>query len=541
MTNTENYKYDYLFIGTGSSALTAASLLAKAGNKVCMLEAHDIPGGYAQSFKWGDFYFCGQVHYIWGCGPNGKITAFLKKLGLEKDITFELHSVDGYDRMTMPDMTSVMIPYGYQRLADNIEKAYPGQKANVEKFTGLLNKIRGEIARFPDREIHWWEYLTQGWKYLTLVKYRNATLQDLFDECNLSKEAQLILAANAGDMMEPPERLSIMAYAGLFAGYNGGAYYPTKHFKYYIERLTQFITDQKGCHIFYKTEVSKINTDGDRVTSVETKNGRTFTARTIICNMDPKKASEMIGQEKFPASYRKKLDYKYSPSGFMIYLGLKDAKLKEKGFGSFNTWHCEGWDMNDMWKEMGHGDFSKPWVFISTPTLHTSERGVVAPADCDIMEIASYTEYQWLQDLKEKDYKLYEEKKNELSEKMIDIVEKRYFPGIRKHIVTKVVGTSSSNEFWAWAPQGNAYGATFIPSQVGPGRLKAKTPWKNFFWCNATSGYAGVHGTVGTGMDLYMDLTNDLFWDDSKVLTDDQLAEQAHERGLKEKAEGGHK
>jgi phytoene dehydrogenase-like protein len=526
------YKYDYLFIGTGHSALVAASLLANRGYKVCLIEAHDIPGGYAQSFKWGDFSFCGQVHYIWGCGPHGKITSFLKHIGLDKEVTFELYDPEGYDDMSMPDGTRVKIPFGYSRLIENIEKVYPGQGSKVKKFTNILSKIRHEMAKYPDREIRWWEYVTQGWKFLTLLKYKNKTLQDVFNECGLSKEVQLVLAANAGDMMEPPERLSIFCYAGLFAGYNGGAYYPTKHYKFYIERLAKFITDHRGCHIFYGNEVTKMNVVGDRLDSVETKNGRTFTAKTIICNMDPQKASHIIGRDKFPKEYLKHLSYKYSPSGVMIYLGLKDANLRENGFGGFNIWHNEGWDMNQMWKEMGNGDFTNPWIFISTPTLHTSEQGTTAPVGCDIMEVASYTEYDWLNDLRDKDYAAYERKKNELAERMLDIVEKRFYPDLRKHIVTKVIGTASSNEHWVWAPKGNAYGATFTPDQIGPGRLKAKTPWSNFFWCNATSGYAGMHGTAGTGIDLYMDLTGDNFWNESKMPTDDELAEEAYSRGM---------
>ena len=47
---------------------------------------------------------------------------------------------------------------------------------------------------------------------------------------------------------------------------------------------------------------------------------------------------------------------------------------------------------------------------------------------------------------------------------------------------------------------------------MGLGRLKALTPWKNFYWCNAASGYPGVNGTIGTGMELYMRLTGDRFW-----------------------------
>ena len=79
---TDGHEYDYVFIGTGHSAITCAALLANSGKKVCMLEAHDIPGGYAQSFKRGEYYFCAQVHYIWSCGPGDKIFEILRKLGL---------------------------------------------------------------------------------------------------------------------------------------------------------------------------------------------------------------------------------------------------------------------------------------------------------------------------------------------------------------------------------------------------------------------------------------------------------------------------
>jgi all-trans-retinol 13,14-reductase len=125
----QGYEYDYVIIGSGNSSLVVSSLLANKGYKVCILEAHDIPGGYVQSFKMGDFYFCGQVHYIWGCGPGGKIYEFLKRIGLEKDITFELMDPKGYDVMSMPDGKRVGIPYGFDNLVKNIEEAYPGQGA----------------------------------------------------------------------------------------------------------------------------------------------------------------------------------------------------------------------------------------------------------------------------------------------------------------------------------------------------------------------------------------------------------------------------
>ncbi len=518
----EGHAYDYVIIGTGSSALTAAALLANAGNKVCMLEAHDLPGGYCQTFHTGEYYFCAQVHYIWGCGPGGKIYEFLKRIGLEKDITFELFDPEGYDHMVMPDGKRVKIPYGWDKLVENVCAAYPHERQGMEKFVGVMRKLRDEFRHLPDRKLKWWE-LFKAYKVPTIIKYRKATLQDLYDECGLSKEAQLVLAANAGDFMVPPERLSLFMYVALFGGYNTGAYTPTKHFKYYIDRLATFVTDHPGCHIYYETEVDKINTEGDKVVSVGTKNGKTFKATNFLCNGDPKKMANVIGWEKFPPEEQKKLDYKYSPAGVMIYLGLKDIDLRQFGFGSFNIWHCEQWDMNKMWKEMGEVNFENPWIFLSTPTLHTKEGGTTPGPNFPILEIAAYTEYAPFAEAQKRSYAEYAKLKQKVAERMLDLVEQKYIPNLRKHIVVKTIGTSTTNEDFVMTPFGNAYGSDMTPEQVNLNRLKAKTPFTNFFWCNASSGWAGMYGTVTTGMNLYMDLTGDRFHDPETHIHDDEM------------------
>ncbi len=521
---SENHTYDYVIIGTGSAALAAGSLLANKGYTVCMLEAHDIPGGYMQTFKTGDYSFCAQVHYTWGCGPGGKVYEFLKHLGLEKDITFELYDKNGYDHMVMPDGTTVKIPYGYDRLASSIEESYPGQRVPVEKFCKVLAKISDELRYFPERKIQWHEYITKSWRFRTLIKYRNKTLQNVFDECGLSKEAQAVLIANAGDMMEPPERLSIFAYVGLFGGYNLGAYYPTKHFKYYVNRLAEFITSHPGCHIYYETPVTKVNIENDKVVSVETTDKKVFTGKNFICNMDPQVAAKkLIGWDKFPEVEQKKLTYDYSPSGMVMYLGLKPGfDLRKFGFGKFNIWHLQEWDMNKTWRDQLAGNFEKCWFFMSTPTLHTNALGT-APEGCQILEIATLTDYQSFKDAQQESYATYMKKKMKLAEHLLDLVEKYHIPELRKNIVVKNIGTPTTNEDYVLATRGNAYGSAHIPKHMSAGRLKADTPWSNFFWCNASSGYAGMYGTVHTGMALYMQLTGDRFYRSDTAPSDEEF------------------
>ena len=328
--------------------------------------------------------------------------------------------------------------------------------------------------------------------------------------------------------MLPPENLSIFAYVGLFGGYNCGAYYPTKHFNGVTQRIAGFITS-KGCRIFYETEVNKINVAGDKVTSVETKDGKTFTAKKVICNMDPQAASYLIGRDNFPTGYLDKLSYEYGDSGLIIYLGLKGIDLKKYGFGKHNIWHLEQWDMNKTWKEQTAMNFDNPWVFMATPSMHTNQKGTTPP-DGSILQIATFCPYEPLKTAMNKSYREYNKIKQEIADRLLDIVEKKYIPDLRKHIVVKVVGTPTTNEDFCLAPKGNAYGAPLTPKNMGLSRIKAETPWTNFFWCNATSGYPGFYGTVGTGMRLYMDLTGDIFYDKTKAPTTDEFIAKIREQ-----------
>lgn len=505
----EGHQYDEVIVGTGISALTVAALLAHSGRRVCLLEAHDTAGGYGHTFSMGAYRFCAQIHYVWGCGPGDTVDAFLKRIGLDRELTFESMDPSGYDRVVLPDGRHVMIPFGFDRLADNIESVAPGSRAGVERFLDIVRRIHTEQRLLPsDRRVGPIQLLSLGWRFRTLLRYRNWTLRNAFDACGLGKEARAVLSANAGDFGEPPETLSLMAYSGLMGGYNRGAYYPTGHFDGYIAALVRFITSHEGCHVYFETEVTKIELEGDRVAAVRAGT-KVFRGERYICNADPQSAArELIGWEHVPRRHRKLLSYDYSPAGIVVYLGLKDIDLRDHGFGSFNTWHMSDWDMDRAWRGQEQGDAGDPWVFISTASLHTPAGGV-APAGGQIMEIATNADYGRLRRLKNEGRKAYRREKYGVAKAMIDLVERHYVPGLRRHIAVKVVGTSTTNEDYVRAPAGNAYGSALTIQTVNLGRLKADTPWRNLWWCNASSGFPGFFGTTATGLRLYSRLTGD--------------------------------
>lgn len=522
----ENHTYDHLIIGTGMAALTVGALLAHAGYRVCMLEAHDKPGGYAHTFYMNGYHFCAQVHYIWGCAPGQPIYEFINYLGLGDEIKFVPYDVDGYDHMVMPDGNRIKIPLGFDKVIDNIEAAYPGQRQSLSRFFSILDSITEAINALPTENKSWWSTLSNVFKFTPLFQYKDKTLQNVFDECQVSKEAQAILNANTGDLMCPPERLSILAYHGLFKGYNTGAYYPEKHYKFYIERLASFISGQPGCHIFYETEVTKIHRANDVIDHVATQDGKVFKAANYICNMDPQKASYMIGREAFPVNKHPLLSYEYSPSSFIIYLGIKGIDLRDYGFGNYNFWHLEQWDINQAWREAGRNCYDKPWVFYSTPTLHTNYPGIT-PEGCQILELGTTANYSFFKELYDKDPSEYRKQKRLLANRLLQITAQHYIPDLEQHIALKVVGTPLTNETYCYAPFGNCYGSNMTPQHMGLNRLKWQTPWKNFYWCNASSGFAGLYGTTITGMALYSHLTGDYFYDYDRAPSTEQAIQYA--------------
>ena len=94
--------------------------------------------------------------------------------------------------------------------------------------------------------------------------------------------------------------------------------------------------------------------------------------------------SKRIGLEKFP----RPLTYEYSQTALTVYLGLKGIDLREHGFGRHNTWHLEQWDMNETWAQGMRQDWSRPWVFMATPSLHTDEPGTCPPGS-QVLELAT--------------------------------------------------------------------------------------------------------------------------------------------------------
>ena len=272
--------------------------------------------------------------------------------------------------------------------------------------------------------------------------------------------------------------------------------------------------ENNGGEIIYNQQVDNFILHKNSVVAVEAKDLlsgeiKRYQGKRTICNMDPKKAAAIIGVEKFSSLLRKRLDYPYSPSNFMAYCAVKDIDLQDYGFGKWNIFHAGSRDLNAAFDAMyKRHDYSAPSFAISTPGFLTSDSSD-RPQGQQIIEFLTVADYSYFNQLKATDKRAYRRKKNEILDAMIRTVEENYVPDFRKHLAFKVTGSPTTNERFCWCPQGNSYGSSMTPANFNLGRLNHNSSLKNFYFCNASSGYAGFAGTFWTGAKLYQRLSGD--------------------------------
>jgi len=511
---------DHLVIGSGLAALSFAALAASRGRRVIVLEAHEHPGGYGHTFRYGkppkQYAFNAQLHYVWNCGPGRAVDNVLGKLGLRDEITFETFDADGFDRMRTPDL-ALDIPNDWDRLRTRLAALFP---SDVDAIMGFLDEVQaidaaleGLSARPTPLDL-----LRGGGGLARMWHRRRATVQDLFDHHRVPPEAQTLLALQWPDFMLPPERLSIFPWVMLFCGYMRGAYYPTRHFEHVVDTLVARIR-ARGGEVLLQHRVVDFLFDGDRCVGAEAERvdakGRPtgervrFQGAQVICNMDPRRASQMIGPERFSHRVRRKLDYDYSVSNFMVYAVVEGLDLRDHGFGRSNLFHTEDPDLNACFRRMVvQGDYSRPSFAVTVPSLLTSDRSD-APEGTQIVEILTAADHTRFQQLKIGGERAYAAKKKEILEQLLDVIEARYVPGLREHLVFKLTGSPTTNERYVLSPEGNSYGSNMTPDNMGLSRLTHHSSVPGLHFCNASSGFAGFTGTIWTGARLYERLEGD--------------------------------
>jgi phytoene dehydrogenase-like protein len=478
--------YDFLILGAGWGGLCAASLLAKAGHRVAVVEARDRAGGCGQSFTLQGFTFCAEMQYLMECGEGGLVQNWLRELDLHRAVQFNPFDPDGYDRIELPGF-SFRIPNDAKRLEAALIAAFPADEKGLTELFAVLQRIETERegAVFEASR-----FLSHPFQFKDTVLYGPWPVGRIFDHFALSPRVRAVLAGQCGDVGLPPSDEPLLALQSVLFGYCKSAHFPSKGMGHFVESVVGSITGNGGA-IFYDAPVTRIVVAEGRVTGVDTPRGE-FRARTVISNIDPAVTHSLIEGASVP-------QYQQSQSCFTVFLGL-DLDLTTRGFGRSNIWHFPSEDVSAA---IAHANtthsYEDPFFFFSTPSLNT-DPSVLAPAGCTTVQLNVSCDFDFFERAVQLGTHAFE--KARVEGELLRAVERRLVPGLASHIVVKESWTPVDLAQRVGLVRGGMYGARLDLQNRVLHAVGQDTAWPNLFLTGATAGGPGLQGVVASSTRL---------------------------------------
>jgi phytoene dehydrogenase-like protein len=479
-------RYDVLVIGAGWGGLAAASLLAKAGRRVAVLEARDRAGGCGQSFALGDFSFCAEMQYLMGCGEGGTVQRWLKALELDTVVTFNAFDPDGYDRIDLPDFR-FRIPNDPHSYEARLIEAFPEDREAITELFAILWRIQAEIS---SSGIDVEQLLRQPFQFKDTVLYGPWPVNRVFDHLGLSPRARAVIAGQCGDIGSSPREEPLLCLQALLFGYGESAHFPKRGMGFFVDRVVDSIRSHGGT-IAYDTPVTRLVRDGDRIAWVETPRGL-IAADLIVSDIDPARTYAMIDGAAVPR-------YRQSASCFTIFLGL-DVDLAEQGFGRFNVWSYPEEDLDAAIERttLGHR-YDDPFFFLSTPSLNT-DPGVLAPSGGTTVQINVASDFEWFATAAREGSHRRETAR--IADEIVTAVERRLELDLRGHRVVQEAWSPVDLSARVGLERGGMYGARLDFTNRVLHRVSQRTPFENLSLTGATAGGPGLQGVVGASLRL---------------------------------------
>ncbi|MCB9755206.1 MAG: NAD(P)/FAD-dependent oxidoreductase [Myxococcales bacterium] len=501
-------RYDYAIIGSGLGGLLTGALLANAGARVCILERHYHPGGYAHSFKRGGYWFCAGLHYVFNSLPDEDGGLFLRALGLEDEIRFSPMADESFDILRFPSL-AYSVRRGIHANAEALARRFPGCEDGLRRYYALLAALYLEAFQAPV-SLPLRAFARHPLRYRHLLRHRNTTTGELMTRLGFPVELRDVLSGQCGNIGLPPSRSSLIAHAINVIAYDQGACYPTRSYFHMMRRIARAFRERPGCRLRLKEAVTRLEVARDRVIALTTARGRRVVADRFLFNGDPKLLPALIEGYRAPRWFRRKLGYEYSAASFTLYMGLRDVDLRAHGFGNWNVWHYPDHDLDAVYRrQLVDQDLSRPFLAITTPTLHASARAEIAPAGGEQMVICTWVGYERMARLRARDEAAYYREKQRVTDAILDTIEREYVPGIRARIEVLEAGSPTTNAFYCAAPAGNSYGASMTPAHVNLGTIRGQTPFRNLTLVGASSGMPGLGGGFRNALSTYAELTGD--------------------------------
>ena len=308
-------------IGAGFSGLSAAAYLGKAGHEVHVFEKNSIAGGRARQFK-TDNGFVFDMGPSWYWMPD-VIDQFFADFGFSAVDFYHLERLNPQFTMVFPD-GQLEVPADYAALRALAENLEPGAGIKMDRFMeAAKHKYEVGMLDLVQKPCHSWsEFMTpkvaRSALQLDLLNNFRSYVRKFFKHpwlISLMEFPVIFLGASPKNI---PALYSLMNYGG----YVLGTWYPQGGF-FELVKAMQKVGENHGVRFHLNEAVSKINTEGGKVKSLETVHGE-LSFDAVLAAADYHHVESLLPPDLRnykPGYWSKRV---LAPSALIYYLGFKE-------------------------------------------------------------------------------------------------------------------------------------------------------------------------------------------------------------------------
>jgi phytoene dehydrogenase-like protein len=491
--------WDTVVIGSGPGGLTAALALARAGQRVLVLEQHYLPGGWTHSFSLEGYRFSPGVHYVGDLGEGGALRRLYEGLGVAEDLEFCEMNQDGFDHLLISGERFDQ-PKGLHRWIERLEIDFPHERAGIRRYFEILGQIAIEV-RTCDTMLGFPEVLALPLRAPTLARWGVRTLDALLRSCIQDPMLRAVLSAQCGNHGLAPSRVSLPLHAAMAAHYYDGGYYPRGGAKRIPQAFIKELRKHRG-EIRMRTRVAKILVENGRVAGVETADGERIEAPCVISNADPAVTyGKLLPAEHCPRQVRKVRRMEYSVSVVSVFAAV-DLDLRAMGYDSGNYWWYRTTDVDRLYTAAEHelSDGELDGLFLAITSLKDPGHRHRGHHTLEMFTFVPYAAFERFGGTAQGDRgAAYQELKRVLGRRVLGAAE-HIIPGISRHVRFLEVGTPLTNDFYCETHRGASYGTAKTPWQLGPMSFSQRGPVRGLHLCGASTIAHGVAGAAMSGL-----------------------------------------